>query len=161
MIEVTHFYGVHQGGTKDYHLYYFTMKGDGRGLLVKRWGKLGADGQAKIEMGGTSTLNAALNDRSKSGYDMRNITTGAEASGTYADVASAIAMLPRAHQRAFSNAQLSILDPTTYSSSDKSAFDPLAAARADQAKVVQVSQDEIDKASSHEELKSNPMFGMF
>lgn len=45
-VEVQEF--LHEGGTKDYH-FIMLVDEDGECVMVKRWGKVGSSGQAKIE----------------------------------------------------------------------------------------------------------------
>lgn len=158
MIEVEHFYGLHQGGTKDYHLYLFTKRGERSGLLIKRWGKAGTDGQVKVELGGKVQLDKELKERSSRGYSM---TRENGSSGSFPDAIHAMSMLPRAHQRAVSNAQLSIIDPNRFSAGDSSAYDPLSGARAASIQQVQQTKDQQDDADSMAALQSHPHFGMF
>lgn len=161
-IDFTHYHGVHQGGTKDYNLYLLSNKalGSKSSLLIKRWGKTGTTGQCKVEVvpgTGEGSLSAALRDREKNGYDMRHQSTSAN----NISIESALSLLPPTHARSVTNAQLAVLDPASFSPSDRSPFDPLAAQRSveiEKAKkaAAMSEQEEIDAI-----LKANPNFGMF
>lgn len=162
MIEVTHYYGIHQGGTKDYHLYLLSSLATNKHILVKRWGKTGSEGQSKLEMGmglGDKALDKALNERKNSGYDMRPQPP----MSSYASIKLAIEnALPRSIQRTFTNAQLATLDPSH--DSDKSPFDPLAEERDAVRKTLEAAAEAkrlAEEAESEEILKSNPIYGMF
>jgi predicted DNA-binding WGR domain protein len=163
MIEVTHYYGIHQGGTKDYHLYLLYSKATKKHILVKRWGKTASEGQAKLEMGGgngDAQLNGALKDRAKSGYDMRSQTLIGQEFPTV--VAAFDAVLPKSVQRAFSNAQIAALDPGH--DANKAAFDPLADQREEMRKKLEEAAEAkraADEAEGDAILKSNPIYGMF
>jgi predicted DNA-binding WGR domain protein len=165
MFNVTHYYGVHKENTKDYHLYLIEAPKTGA-LLVKSWGKRGTTGQCKVELAGNASsgqrlLNQALSERASKGYDMRVMTVSG--GGAYSDLAAALAVLPAAHQRSITNAQLSVLDPDSYSQTDKSPFDPLKAQREDMVRKAerQDTTSAAEKAEADQILKSNPIFGMF
>lgn len=163
MIEVTHYYGIHQGGTKDYHLYLLHSKMTKKHILVKRWGKTGSKGQSKLEMGagsGQSQIDTALKDRAKSGYDMRHQPLREKEFSTV--VAAFEAVLPKSIQRAFSNAQIAALDPGH--NANKASFDPLAEQREEMRKKLEEAAEAkrlAEEAESDAILKSNPIYGMF
>lgn len=168
-IEVTHYYGVHQGGTKDYHVYLFTGPNKDHALLVKRYGKTGTDGQMLYEVfpshkAGHDAFDRMLKERSKKGYDMRRQAMSARERATPEE---AIALLPLRHRSSFKNFELQKLVTAT-GSTVTGTHDPLAAERA---KLVQQLQEEAERdraAKAQQEalaeqqmLQSNPMFGMF
>lgn len=173
MIEVTHFYGVHQGGTKDYHLYLLFSKKTGKHIIVKRWGKTGTDGQAKVELGsgdGSTLLDKWLKERASKGYDMRPEPVPlAPGKSSYDSAIEALeANLPRSIARNLTNAQVAKLDPSHAGGSGGSTYDPLAAERARLTEEMQKAAAEAqaqaqaaEKAAADEILKSNPLYGMF
>ena len=112
MIEVTHYTGRHEGGTKEYHLSLLFSTATRGALLIKRWGKIGTDGQVKVELAkgtGQEELNKLLRDRSRNGYDMRLVSSN---SGRMPDVPTALAsVLPSKLRSAVTAAQAKTLDP--------------------------------------------------
>ncbi|NKX37665.1 WGR domain-containing protein [Rhodobacteraceae bacterium R_SAG4] len=165
MFSLTHYQGVHQGGTKEYSLYLIENTSTGKSLLVKRWGKLGADGQIKIEQttGKADALNTALKERMGKGYDMRS-----QGLKTFQTVKDALQVLPRSHQRSFFNNQLHHLDPDNFSLSERGSFDPMADERDKlraqmEAQAAQEKEAQAKAAAEAEraELENNPLFGMF
>lgn len=172
MIEVTHFYGVHQGGTKKYHLYLFHSPTTGNYLLAKRWGKVGTEGQVKIEalgLAGKRSLNKALNEQQSSGYDMRLDETLSKA---YGSVVEALQVIPLKHRSAFYINQLAHLDPVRYSKDSRDMNDPLKDERdakfgesvreaTEAAEAARKATALLEAEQEAAELKSNPFFGMF
>lgn len=166
MIEVTHYYGVHQGASKDYHVYLFFSKATNATISVKRFGKKDSNGQVKIELvrgNGDVLLDKALKERAKKGYDMR-LQPGRQ----FTTAAEALKVLPPQHQRSISNAQLATIDPLNHSAGDKSSHDPIAEQRAGmvaemqrKAREEQEAQAKAQAEEEQEALKSNPMYGMF
>lgn len=171
MIEVTHYKGVHQGGTKEYSIYLFYSQKTKKALLVRRWGKVGADGQVKVESpdgNGNKALDALLDERRAKGYDMRLAAHLTGTATVYDSVEDALAVLPRQHRRTFYISQLSRLDPDRFDAKLSGNFDPMAG---DRDKVRQELEDaraqkerEIALREAEESdaiLKSNPFYGMF
>lgn len=166
MFELTHFNGVHQGGTKEYSLYVIFSRKTSKSLLIKRWGKTGADGQMKIEVqnnDGSAALDKELNERRKKGYDMRK-----KATTSFPSVRAVLEELPRTHRRSFFNNQLAHLDPETYDLTDRKSFDPMQTERDQMREKMEAEakkQAEVEAkaaaAAEQDELKSHPNFGMF
>lgn len=172
MIEVTHYYGVHQGGTKDYHLYLFASQKTGKHIIIKRWGKTGSDGQSKIELNGGSgekQLDTWLKERAAKGYDMRRNNSQPLGKSSYRTVQEALEdNLPRSVMRSLTNAQVAQLDPDHAGGTGGSAYDPLASQRDKMrsemeraAKAAEEKREAEERAASDEMLKSNPYYGMF
>lgn len=168
-IEVTHYRGVHQGGTKEYSLILFFSPKTKRALLVKRWGKVNADGQVKIETctgTGDAELNKALSERSGKGYDMQ-LDKGL--TGPHPTVDEAIEKsLARSHRSSFYKNQLALLDPKSFSTDDRKAYDPFEADRAAaresaeaKARAEQEAAAAAQRAADEAAMESNPIFGMF
>jgi predicted DNA-binding WGR domain protein len=170
MIEVTYFRGEHQGGTKEYHLYVFRARKTGKALLVKRWGKIGADGQVKVERIGREddAFDKALKERAAKGYDMRRQTLPSSASGVVESVNAALLILPISTRRSFFNSDLAHLDPDTYDATARGTYDPMASDRDKlraemEAKAREEAEAErrAEELAEAEHMKSNPFYGMF
>lgn len=166
-IEVIHYQGTHMGGTKEYSLYLFSSLEQKRALLVKRWGKVGAEGQVKIEVCktvGNAELTKALSERKSKGYDMRQ-----QSMKSYPTAAMALDdTIPASHQRAVWISQLAILEPQQYDASSRAAFDPMQVERDKmrsemerKAAEKRVEEMKVAHAAEQAELNSNPLFGMF
>lgn len=163
MIEVTYFYGVHQGGTKDYHLYLF--QSSGHALIIRRYGKLGTDGQIMQEgvepKKASAAFNKLLKERSSKGYDMRPQTVTNPKVHTAAE---AIALLPRKQQSSITNyhiARLEGRDPT----GERGSYDPLAAERdasiGRELRERAAAEAKAQQLAELNALQSNPNFGIF
>lgn len=168
MIKLTHYYGVHHGGTKDYSLYKFYSDTTSSFILIKRWGKVGVDGQVKIEFGlnsGESQFDVALKDRAKSGYDMRATEKNGQ---SFSTIDKAVSVLPLVHQRALTNKMLNALDPTHSTKFATTQFDPNQADRDQVRAELERAQREALESEQRKEqeemnsvLLSNPNYGMF
>lgn len=162
-IEVTHYYGVHNGGTKDYHLYHF--RGPKRSLIIKRYGKVGTDGQMLKSDNATGQVSndafeKLLSERRKKGYDMRRMT---QTSARFDSMTDAIKVLPMVHQRMLDNSLIASINGDSIKG-QKGQFDPLAEERAKLVAEMQASAAEQEKANEMAEmaaLRANPNFGMF
>lgn len=166
-ISVTRYDGQHKGGTKEYSLYLIHSSVTKKALLVKRWGPVGVTGQIKIETlngNGERELGVALSERGSKGYDMR-----VGSSNNFGDLSSAISTTFQGHHsRQFYANHLKHLDPTVDGGGANGSFEPLAESRE---KLMEKMRREAEAkaaaerveiaAREEQEMKSNPLFGMF
>lgn len=166
-ISVTRYDGQHKGGTKEYSLYLMYSSVTQKALLVKRWGPVGATGQIKIELthgDGDKEFRAALKERQSKGYDMR-----VGPSNNFSDLSSAISTTFQGHHaRQFYANHLKHLDPSVDGGGANGSFEPLAESRE---KLMEKMRREAEAkaaaeraeiaAREEQEMKSNPLFGMF
>lgn len=164
MIETTIYKGVHQSGTKEYWLYFFQSTGTKNALLVRRWGKAGAEGQAKSEtfLGDKANrrFNAALKDRESNGYRMERMR-GIEPE-LQLSITDAIEVVPPRHQSNIYLRDLNTVDPTVRGSGGF--YDPLATKREELVENIRQTNEEIAaqaKVADLQEMQTLPTFGMF
>jgi predicted DNA-binding WGR domain protein len=160
--KVTHYYGVHQGGTKDFHIYVITGPNEKHGLVIRRFGKTSTDGQSKVDVvnshAATKTmLDKLLKERAKNGYDMR---FNAQTSGNFDTANEALSVMPVRHQSNLAQFYVEKLTAEP-SSSVTGTYDPLANERANVLQEALADRLARESAEEAEALKSNPMFGMF
>ncbi|MTH61082.1 hypothetical protein [Paracoccus litorisediminis] len=166
-LSIRQVHGVHKGGTKEYTL--TLVEGSMGKLLFRAWGPVGKSGDGKIELAKEDTLDAAVKDRRKGGYDMK-----------YQPVSKITpdklpAYLTRKHLTLLTDGYLSFLHEDLKltdvpgagggSHSERAAMtDAILKAteekRREEARV-KAAAEEAEQAAALEEMKNAPFFGMF